>query len=195
MKSQLLRILEEITRGENLDLYITILIAFILLILGFFGISNPDWIISINISVLILIVVSLLGNRYRIENIQRSISESSHGVFQEKFPEDFEQNISKARELWIVGINLGTTSSIYFRNFRNILESKRNMKVLILDPNGISNELGAARYDMQTSPQWHRTKILESLIIFCKLRQAYPSFLEIRTIDYVPSFGFFGIDQ
>ncbi|ESA38465.1 hypothetical protein N836_31485 [Leptolyngbya sp. Heron Island J] len=194
MEALIVRIVKEIRRGENIDLYIAIVTAIALLILGIFGISNPSWIASINISVLILITVSLLGNRYRIENIQKKLSESSHGVFQEKFPEDFEESISQAQELWIVGINLGTTSSIYFKNFRRILESRRKIKILILEPNGVANSLGAARYDMQTSSQWHRIKILESITIFCRLKEKNPEFLEIRTIDYIPSFGFFGVD-
>lgn len=66
-----------------------IITAILLLSLGVFGVSNPSWVSSINIAVLTLITISLLGNRYRIENIQQRITQSSHGVFQERFPDDF----------------------------------------------------------------------------------------------------------
>ena len=194
MKLTFSRILNEIKRGENLDSYVAIVTAIFLLALGIFGISDPSWTASINIAVLALITVSLLGNRYRIENIDRKIAESGHGVFQEKFPPDFETTIYSAKELWVVGINLGTTSSLYYQGFRRSLESGRKVKILIVEPNGIANTLGANRVDMQASEQWHRRKILESISIFCRLKESYSNSIEIRTIDYLPSFGFFAVD-
>ncbi len=193
MKS-LTELLKEIRRGENIELYLVLIAALSLIILDLFGLAKSDWVSSITIAILALLALSLLGNRHRLETINAQISKSIDKVFLKDFPENLNENILNAKELWIVGINLGTTSSTYYQFLKDGLYNDQKIKILIVDPNGIANKLGSMRHNDEYSETFHRATILKSLVLFTKLKEKKPSLLDIRTIDYLPSFGFFAVD-
>ena len=69
MMNFLRRVWSDISRGENLDTHVTILIALILAAANLLGIAKADLIPAVTLAVLALLAISALVNRYRIEDL------------------------------------------------------------------------------------------------------------------------------
>lgn len=192
---QILRnIRKDILTGENIEIYLIVALAIGLVILDVLGLAKQEWIFSIIMSVLAIVAISLLGNRRRIEKVAGLINQSPSTVFIRQYPDTVSKDFSEANELWLIGVNLASTSHLYFELFRENLRQGKTIKVLLVDPNGVANKLCALRYDSGISPQWHRREILRSLISLATLKEYSPDNMEIKVIDYIPSFGFYGVN-
>ena len=188
------RIKYEVRQGENLELYMIVIVSVVLLLLDLFGFANPDWISSVTISVLALLAVAILGNRHKLENIEQQFSQSPHTLFLEKYPDELKEQITNARELWVIGINLATTTHVYYDSFLDSLKRGNKIRVLLINPQSHVNQLAATRTHRKQSAEWHRSLVLQSLTLLCQLRAEVPNGIEIRTLHHLPSFGMFGID-
>lgn len=69
------RIFSDIKQGDNIDLYVTVLIALVVAVLNLLGIAPPSLVQTLSLSVLALLVSSILGLRHRIENATEKISQ------------------------------------------------------------------------------------------------------------------------
>lgn len=185
---------EEIRRGENIELYLIVAASSILLVLDLFGFAKPEWIFSVNIAVLALLAISLLGNRNRLEKLQQNLNQPPNSLLHNKYPENMRLKLSQAQELWIFGIMLTRTINEYYDVFSENIQDGRKIKFLIIEPDGKANGLAAYRLTSGMDGPWHRTTVLKSIGLMCRLKEQSPSNVDIRTIDYVPSFGFFGVD-
>ena len=63
------RIWQDFRQGENIDLYLTVIVSIVLAVLNIVNVVPPSWIAPLNLSVLALLSFAILGNRYRIETI------------------------------------------------------------------------------------------------------------------------------
>ena len=108
------RIWREIRSGENIDLYVTIVIAFVLVILSLFGFASSGVIASLTLAVLGLLAISNLVNRHRVEELIKQVAESAKGFFFDEFPADFKENFESAKEIWLVGVTLRGTLANYY---------------------------------------------------------------------------------
>ena len=185
---------KDVWAGENIEIYLIVLFSIGLVILDILDIAKQEWIFSITMSIMAIVAISLLGNRRKIEKMAELINESPSAVFIKKYPDTVNRDFSEANELWLLGVNLASTSHTYFELFRENLHQGKKIKVLLVDPNGVANELCAYRNASGTSPEWHRREILRSLISLSLLKENSSENIEIRTIDYIPSFGFYGIN-
>lgn len=61
------RVWKDISQGENIDLYVTVIVAIVLVILNIAGVAPPSWLGSITLGVLALLAITSLGNRYRLD--------------------------------------------------------------------------------------------------------------------------------
>lgn len=62
------RIKVDLVQGENLDVYVAVLLGFIFTILGFFGSVSQDWVNTIIILTLTLLLIGFLKNRYLLQD-------------------------------------------------------------------------------------------------------------------------------
>ena len=130
-----------------------------------------------------------------LEELRKQFKQSPQTVFQKNYPSDVEKQIFAAKELWIVGANLGRTMISYTGPFQEMLRNQAKIKFLIIDPSEPANILATSRtrgkfYNLKT----HRLTILRSIAIMAMLREESPAQVDIRTIQYVPSFGYFAAD-
>jgi len=63
------RILDDIKHGENIDLYVTVILAIIISILNAIGLANSALLSSISLAILALLASAILGNRHRLDDI------------------------------------------------------------------------------------------------------------------------------
>ena len=114
------RLWQDIRHGENIDLFITVIVAIGLAILNLVGVTPTGLVAPLTLAVLGLLAVATLGNRYRLEESLETLNRTHTGLFQEKMPADMENELRNARELWLVGVTLNRTINTYY----SMLEQK-----------------------------------------------------------------------
>ena len=181
----------DVRSGESIDLYATIVIAFVLVALGLFGVASSSIIASLTLTVLGLLAISNLVNRHRVEELINQVAESAKGFFFDEFPTDFKENFESAREIWLVGVTLRGTVRNYYGLIEEKLRKGHHFKVLLVHPEGIAIEIAAGRYYAPTGRDAGRRglQVRDSLASLCGLRQIAPDKLEIRTIQNPLTFG------
>jgi len=80
------RIWDDIQRSENIDLYATGVVALGLATLNIIGLAPQKWIAPLTLTILGLIAVSTLVNRYRVEGLMRKLTLSVDSVFLSEVP-------------------------------------------------------------------------------------------------------------
>jgi hypothetical protein len=65
---------DEIKRGENIDLYLTVVASIILVILNLTGFASQSLVAPLTLAVLGLLAISNLGNRYQIQSLIEKLS-------------------------------------------------------------------------------------------------------------------------
>lgn len=174
---------QDIRRGENIDVYLTIVIALTSILLSMVGFTDPGWIAGLTLAVLAILAVSLLGNRHRLEVIEHKLTEEVGGVFLQDFP-DIRADLERASDVWLIGVTLNRT----VRNYHALLEAKLRrgdtLSVLLTEPEGASVDLVARQGDASTSPDHIRSLIHMTLGRLCRLQDTAPDHLEIRVFDH-----------
>lgn len=193
------RIWTDIKRGENIDLYATVLVAFGLVLFNIFSNAAAAWIAPLTLAVLGLLAVSSLGNRYRLEELLLKVDHSRKEFFLDDYPVEIKQNIEMARELWMVGVTLNRTVREGFASY-TVLEQKlrkgHTIRVLLVHPEGTAVEIVSERYIIPARRDLARTcaNIHETLDILTALRNIGPGKLEVRTIQTALTYGAFAVN-
>lgn len=185
MLNFLVRIWRDISRGENLDAHITIVIALLLSVANLLGIANADLIPAITLAVLTLLAVSALVSRYRVEDLGLKISPSIDSLFVEDISSNLKEDLETANEIWLIGMSLGDLINQYYSIFEAKLRQGSLIRVLVCDPNDERViELSEMRAYVNPNRQRAQSQIIAALSDLCKLREIAPSQLLIRTIAF-----------
>ncbi len=183
------RILNDLKSGENIDLYATVVVALVVAIMNLFGVAKAGLLDSVGLVILALFATALLGNRYKLEDIQEKTGKNhTSNRILTKFPDQFDDDFKHASEIWIIDVN---GSAILKHKYRGILEDKLRkdnvtVKVLLIDPNGTACGMSAARRPgkfSELSVKRSQSNILANLDDLCELQTISPSKLKIRVID------------
>jgi hypothetical protein len=185
-------ILNDFRQRENVDLYITIIVAVILSVLGMLGLATNTWLTNSTLAVLALLAFTNLLNRHKLEETLHQHT-TSH-FFIEEYPESVNYDIINAKELWLIGFHLARTITNYAQVLDEKLSRKERIKVLLIDPNSEAVQYihASIRYAM-TLDQF-KGKILTSLTILAELGKKYPGRLEVRLIDFPLTFGTYSMN-
>lgn len=194
MMQVLRRIWEDIRHGENVDLYVTVAVAIVLAVLNIVGFAPQAWIAPLNLAVLALLAVATLGNRHRLEGILKRLTQGSEGVLLENFPADTYRNVEDSKELWLVGVTLASTMEALYPLFERKLRRGDSIRALVVDPDGAACKMAATRHYARPDVTRHQAQIRETLKDLCELKKVAPDRLEVRTIDYLLTFGAYVTD-
>lgn len=188
------RILHDIKRGENIDLYLTVPTAILVGILNLVGILPPTFVAPLTLVVLGLITITILGSRYRIEQLTDKLMPSAESIFSKKFPPTLDQDIENASDVWLIGI-LG---SKHARDFYPIIEQKlqkgHSVKILTVHPDPVIVEFAEMRVYGVANLKTTCADIETGLKTFCHLKETAPNNLIIRTIRYPLGYGVVAIN-
>ena len=188
------RVWADIRQGENIDLYVTALIAISLAGFNVVGIAPQSWITSITLAVLAVLIVAELGNRHRLEAV---LQQTDQGLrFLEEYPpkETLRNKIENAQELWLVGINLGRTIRDYYPDLEKMLKRGGSVQVLVMKPDGDAIKTSVERSYRGVKPKEARRTIRETLASLCVLHAIRPGGIRICTLDYPLPFGAYVVD-
>ncbi len=178
------RIWNDVRRGENIELYISVVFAFAVCILNLLGIAPQPWIASITLACLGILLLSALRNEHHNTELSQKLSDRNDSFFLEEFPPSIRTDIQNAKELWIVGVSQTTQVRTYFSEIRNVVQSGGIVKVLLVDPSGIAAEMASVRVFGRANLERTRNEIQASLEDFCELRATASKRVEIRIINH-----------
>lgn len=151
------KILEDIRKRQNLDVYLTILGAIGVSILGFAQVADLSIISPAILMVLALVSFSIVTNRHENENLQIALQNL------DEIKEDFET----------IKLNLSTTFSIVpiiengdekgLRKTRELI-TKASQEILILDYNPVENDTGKLRHNLYNRTSEERVKYYSAIL-------------------------------
>ncbi len=179
----------DIRRGENIDLYVTILVATTVAILSILGFAVDKYLVPLTLATLALIAFTSLGNRNQIAELSLQASQRSAQLFAEQFPPELAHEFDGANEVWIVGVSLERTIKTYYPKIEKKLAQGDTIRVLLVEPTGPALEMAATRnYTLRDANQKSEA-IKSSLHLLCEVKKTAPTNLEIRTIQYPLNYG------
>lgn len=178
------RIISDIQRGENIDLYLTIPAAFMVGLVNLSGVVKPEVVASLTLIVLGAVATSILGNRYRVESLASKLSPTVANTFVDEFPETFKQDFEAASEIWLIGATLDNIVNWFYSTIERKLQHGHTFRVLIIDPDSAAVELSDMRAYSKPNAERARNEKIGVLQDFCDLRETAPDRLSIRTVGH-----------
>lgn len=184
------RIWKDIRRFENLDSYITIVVAISLAILNLIGVPVSTSIASLTLAVLGLFAFTNLINRHRIDELYESFNRSASNFFMEEFPSEVRSNFESATEIWLIGVSLHRAVTFNYEKIESKIRQGHKFKVMLVHPEGPGIEMAMSRnYPRRREVAPKSSQIRTILQLLCDLQKIAPERLEVRTIQNPLSYG------
>jgi len=98
------RIWDDVRHGENLDLAV----------LTLFNVNVQSLISPVTLTVLGILAVSALVNRYKVDELIEKVAQPRESKFSSVFPSTFITDLEQAKDLWILGFSLKRSISSYY---------------------------------------------------------------------------------
>lgn len=187
------RIWKDIRQGEYFDGYITVAYSIILILLNLLGINLKEKLFTLILAFLVLLSISLLVNRYRLENIERKLSQKTDGILKRKFPDEHVEDLAKADEILLIGVSLSRTIRSNLSLFDQRLQQGASIKVLLVDPLSPAADIAASRLPVGVNIERTQTDIQNSLLSLKSIAKDRDC-LEVRVINNPMSFGGMWLD-
>lgn len=198
--------LAEVRAGENLDLYVTIVLAVIVAVLSVFQIVQLELVISVLLTVIAIIASALIVNRRitgelsrtnqqvksALDEIKASIVRKplAADVFREGYP-DFKSMLNAATSVSVLGAVLSTSVSRYNSDFVKLLERGGTIRMLISEPTPEVLKMQSFRSstiqdnDFLISTSRNSIKSIKAI----SERAPFQGNLDLRTMPYLPPYG------
>lgn len=206
------RAIKEIRKGENIDLYLTVLLAIVVAILGITGVANFEIISAVMLAILGLIANSLLASRrstqemqeaaYQLktqfEKLQQEIRrESSIAEVLSKGYPNLAQEIRSAKNVSIVAIYLSGELTRYYSDFAQVLKQGGTLRFLLSESSPKTLQMMVYRSSSRREPETVKTTIKDTLARMKTLRgvTSNADLLQVKAMPYVTSYGIIIIDS
>jgi hypothetical protein len=188
------RIWNDLRKGENIDLYLTIAAAVAFVALNLAGSASTALLAPLTLAVLALLAITSLGNRHRMDELLTQRERTLDDFFLEQFPPSYKADLEAAKELWLVGVSLHRTVTENYPLFERKLQRGHRLRVLLVHPDGPGLEMAVARGYTRRDVEKKRQEIRYVLDMLCDLRQAAAGRVEIRTIQHPLAYGALAAD-
>ncbi len=152
MRSFLRQVWKDIINGENIDLYLTILLSIIVGSLSLLGIVHLNLILSLTLTVLAMLAFSTLHNRNQIERFVK-LSQESPISFHSESPVTLER-LKNSYSIFHNGITLIGSSNLWVQTFKDCLESNKSVQLVMINPyNEAAIEVASQRFYKHQDPE------------------------------------------
>ena len=192
--SKFRRLLNDVRKGEHIDLVLTVAVILVAFLLDLLGIAPPGLIASLTLVVLGLMAISSLGSRYQVSELREKLDQNLSSMFSDNYPPDLDRNVEKAQELWLIGVSLSRTVKNYYSVIENKLRSGYPVKAILTHPEGAALELSIMPVYGNKSLEQRKSEILGSLETFCELQRRYPDLMQVRTCRHYIGHGIIAVD-
>jgi hypothetical protein len=198
----------DLTRAHNLEIYVTVLLALTLGLLGIFDVVDPRIVAAATLGTLGLLAVSSLQGRHQSDELLSSVR-SLTGVVSAAIHADvpvdrflatkapaLDDDIRAAMDIRLVGVTLSRT----VRDLVGMLDARLRagavLRIVIIDPDGTAPVEAVARTLGVSSPDFYRPRVASTLDILTGLASLPGSAgrIEVRLLPYLPAFGMYLFD-
>jgi hypothetical protein len=183
------QIWDDIRKGENIDLYLTIIAAVGFVILNIAGVTSQAFLAPLTLAVLALLAITNLGNRHRMEELLDTKARTLDDFFLEDYPPSYKDDFDNAQEVWLVGVSLNRTVKSQYQNLERKLRQGCHVRVLLVHPQGPGLEMAVERGYTRRDVDMKRQEITSILSLLDDLKNVAPNHLEVRTIQHPLSYG------
>ena len=188
------QIITDIKQWKNIEAYVFILLAIVIAIFDLFDIAKPNWITSITLVILAMLIYGRIEDRRLMDRLFQYLNSSGNITFLEKYPDSFDDDIKKAKEVWIVGVTLNRTINSYYTLFRAKLRNGDKIRVLLVKPESAVSTMATKRDRREIFLGYYDQTIKASLEQFCALAKEPNADIQIRVSNVTYSFGYFAMD-
>jgi hypothetical protein len=205
MTGNLRLIFDDIRHGKNIDIYLTIMLAIGVAVLGVAGVADYEIISAATLGTLGLIAAAILTGRRTTAELEDAASQLDAGIktlereirgkrrvsdiFSQGYP-DLSNEFRTARAISILGYSLSSTITRYYGEFAELLKRRGTLRFLVVSsiPEALTM-LVARSYSMHETDVM-RNHIESNLARLGTLGElARSRQMQIRTIPYVPPYG------
>jgi hypothetical protein len=188
------KIVAEIGEGKNIEYYITLFFIVLIFALDIFNLVSSDILTNIVLAVLALIVYSSLSTRRSVDGLAEKITGSPRAeTFFWKSKRSVETDLSRARDIRIVGAILSRT----IRDYRPILEERLSkgaqVKIMVMDPDSTAPDQAMLRSKGVSSRQFYVDNLRPTIERIGFLSET-SQHIELGLLPYKPAYGMILID-
>jgi hypothetical protein len=194
-KSAIERIVDDVKSGKNIDLYASVVVAFVLIVLNIFGVVNQEYFVPVALAILAILTYTTLNLKHDISEVREyTFAGTTRQEFISDFPPEFQSQLDAAHDVWFSGTHLSSALTAYHELLLNKLKRHGKLRFLLVSPDGHSALLAAKRFPGTVPPDQERIRIRTSLTTLAELAKASPDQVEIRVIDFPIEYTTFFID-
>ena len=180
------RIAADVRHGENIDVYVTIVVALTVAVLNVIGVVPSSSLTSLVLAVLGLLAIGGLTTRARLDQLREAVAQS--GPMRTEFPASYPADLAKPGDLWVVGVARRGFINDYFHELADRLRAGHEVRILLVRPGSAGAQLAEDRWPAKL-PGVMDKSIDASLEILGGLQASAGGRLEVRLTDQELSFG------
>jgi hypothetical protein len=202
------RVYQDVLEGQNLEVYLTLLVALVLLILDIFGLVSPNIVAAGTLATLALLAYSTLNNRQQMHQVAE-ISTTTQTMVEmavkgEQNADDFfwkekrflSQDLARARFIGLAGITLSRTVREYQDVFESRLAAGAELRFVVIDAASTAPQQAVLRSKGGVGASFYADLLRPTVARICLLADLAQASgkVELGLLPYAPSFGLFVID-
>lgn len=195
------RIRAELSAGENLELYVTVLLAFGLAALGMFDVVGDKVLVAATLATLALLATGTLGSRRRVEDLSDLVRAQKAGVpsaedFFTKDKPGLRDQVRDARDVRILGVTLSRTIRNVIDELQQAVRDGAVIKVALIDIQTDAPAQAAARSTISSQPGVFENRLRPTIDLLVELTRTPGATgrVEVRFLPFVPAFGLVLLD-
>lgn len=202
--STLSKIRYDLSRGRNFDLYIVVMVAIAVAVLGIFGVVDARILAASTLAVLGIMATSGLASRHQVEDVkaalERLAATESGNIPAERFlsarQPALDSDVATATEIDLVGVTLTRTIRDMLPVLDRRLRAGARVRVLLVDIDSEANVEAVSRSRKADAPDFYRSRISSTVDLLRVLASSSPGeeSLQLRLLPFVPTFGMCAAD-
>ncbi|WP_349958108.1 hypothetical protein [Rhizobium sp. ZPR3] len=179
------RILTDIRSGENIDLYLSVVVSIALIVANLFGLVTEKYFVPVTMATIAILTYTVLGLKQAVRDFGDKIEPPlAKPPFQSEFPADFYSKLEAATEVWFSGTHLASVLTAYHEMLKRKLDRGGKLRFLLIQPDGTAAIMATKRFPGTVPLDQEKLRIETSLSIIENLRKIYPGQIEARVIDF-----------
>jgi len=194
-------VIQDIREGKNLEVYLTLVVALVLLLLDVFGVVSTEALAAGTLATLALLAFSVLQNREQMQNLseiaEQAISgrPSADSFFWER-QRRLDEYFEKADFIGAVGMTLSTTIAEYEQVFKERLALGAHVRIMTIDPSSPAPQQAIDRSADIVGTTFFTDLLRPTIDRLCSLADTTntSAVLELGLLSFIPSFGLILVD-
>lgn len=197
----------DLATGKNIDLYVTVVIALSVGLLGVFNVVDSEVIAAATLAILALVTIGSLGTRRQVavlesagrelaELLRRSGSVMSADQFLSPSTSGLDVELRGATDIRLVGVSLSRTIRNHVDELERRLLKGAHIKIALIEPGSHAVHEAARRSTIPDAPEIFEHRLRPTVDLLRQLA-AVPGAeerLQVRFLTFVPAFGLTMVD-